>query len=84
LSLLITDVVLPSKGGRDLAEQALRAYPHLAIVYMSGYTDEELRRHGAIGSRDHFVEKPFTPEAFARTVREALDATTVNLPRSQP
>ena len=84
LSLLITDVVLPSTGGRDLAEQAVQTYPHLGVVYMSGYTDEELRRHGAIGRREHFIEKPFTPEAFARTVREAIDATTVNLPRSQP
>jgi two-component system, cell cycle sensor histidine kinase and response regulator CckA len=84
LSLLITDVVLPSKGGRDLAQQALRVYPHLAVVYMSGYTDEELRRHGLIGANDHFIEKPFTPEAFAHRVREAIDDVAVSLPRSQP
>ena len=59
-------------------------WPHLRVVFMSGYTDEELRRHGVLGATDYFVEKPFTPESLARRVREVLDNGHVNLLRSQP
>jgi two-component system, cell cycle sensor histidine kinase and response regulator CckA len=83
VSVLVTDVVLPSKGGRDLAEQALDTWPHLRVVYMSGYTGEELIRHGVLGADDHFIEKPFTPEAFARRVRDALDGVPLSLLRNR-
>jgi two-component system cell cycle sensor histidine kinase/response regulator CckA len=84
LAVLITDVVLPSRGGRDLADLASQRWPHLRVVYMSGYTDEELRRHGVLGANDYFVEKPFTPEALARRVRQAIDDGNVNLLQNQP
>ena len=84
LSVLITDVVLPSRGGRDLADLASQRWPHLRVVYMSGYTDEELRRHGVLGANDYFVEKPFTPEALAKRVRQAIDDGNVNLLQNQP
>jgi two-component system, cell cycle sensor histidine kinase and response regulator CckA len=84
LSIVLTDVVLPALSGHDLVEQIRDNWPHLGIIFMSGYTDEEMRRHGGIGASDAFLEKPFTPEALAQRVREVLDGVGVNLPQNQP
>ena len=84
MSLLITDVVLPSMNGHDLVEQIRTAWPHMGVIFMSGYTDDDVRRHGMVGADDHFIGKPFTPEGFARKVRAVLDELPLSLPQNQP
>jgi signal transduction histidine kinase len=74
LDLLITDVVLPRCNGRELAEQVLVRRPGLPVLFMSGYApDEELRRAVEQGTAA-FLQKPFTAEELATTIRALLDA----------
>jgi signal transduction histidine kinase/ActR/RegA family two-component response regulator len=71
--LVLTDVVMPRMNGRELAEEVGRRYPDIALVYMSGYTDDEVVLGGV---RDHdvtFIEKPFSRRTLLDAVREALD-----------
>ncbi|HEY0306144.1 MAG TPA: PAS domain S-box protein [Longimicrobiales bacterium] len=83
LSLIISDVVMPEMSGQQLAERIRDSWPHVGIVFMSGYTDEDVRRHGLVSETDHFIEKPFTPEDFAHKVREVLDELEVSLPQNR-
>jgi hypothetical protein len=63
-------------GGRTQVAEALRArYPDLKVLYMSGYTDAVVVRHGTVETTDAFLQKPFTPLALARKVRAVLDGT---------
>jgi PAS domain S-box-containing protein len=71
IHLLITDIVMPGLGGLELAKSALELRPALAIILVSGYTDRELDRE-AIGFGE-FLQKPFSFDALARTVRSLLD-----------
>ena len=74
MSLLVTDVVLPSMSGHDLVETVRTQWPGMRVLYMSGYTNDDVRRQGVVDASDDFLEKPFTPEAFAHKVREVLDS----------
>jgi PAS domain S-box-containing protein len=74
IDVLVTDIVMPGIGGRELAEQLLLERPHLKIVYMSGYTDDEVIRYGVLGPGALFIAKPFAPTTLALTVRQVLDA----------
>jgi PAS domain S-box-containing protein len=74
IRLLVTDVVMPGLGGRELADRLQAAQPDLRVLYMSGYTDDEVVRRGVEADRVHFLPKPFSPQLLAQRVREVLDS----------
>ncbi len=73
IQLLLTDVMLPDRNGRQLATQLIEARPGLKVVYISGFTDDETVRTGAFPPGARFLQKPFTLGALMGTVRQALD-----------
>ncbi len=73
LDLLVTDVVMPGMNGRALAERLSVARPETRVLYMSGYTDEAIHRHGVLEPGIAFLQKPFRLTDLARKAREALD-----------
>ncbi len=74
IHLLVTDVVMPGMSGREAAQQVTLAHPETRVLYMSGYTDDAVVRHGVLESSAAFVQKPFTPDSLLRKIREVLDA----------
>ena len=74
VDLLLTDVVMPEVNGRVLAERLAALSPSMRILFMSGYSDEAVYRHGEISPNASFIEKPFTDRTLARKVREVLDS----------
>jgi two-component system cell cycle sensor histidine kinase/response regulator CckA len=74
IHLLVTDVVMPDFGGRTLADQVLAIRPEIAVLYLSGYSDDAVFRRGIEISADAFLQKPFTAHSLACKVREVLDA----------
>jgi len=79
ISLLLTDVVMPEKNGRDLAKDLLLRYPTLKCLFMSGLTADVIANHGAIDEGVHFIQKPFSVHSLADKVREVLDSADENL-----
>jgi two-component system, cell cycle sensor histidine kinase and response regulator CckA len=73
IDLLLTDVVMPFIGGRELAERLLVTRPAMKIVYMSGYTDDVVLRRGLLGAGVTFIQKPFAPAALVAKLRNTLD-----------
>ena len=73
IDLLLTDVMLPGMGGRELAESLTAAYPAMKVVYVSGFTDDEGVRAGEFPPGSSFLQKPFTLSALVGAVREALE-----------
>jgi two-component system, cell cycle sensor histidine kinase and response regulator CckA len=80
LDLLVTDVVMPKLSGPKVVEELRRQRPGLKALYLSGYTDEGIVRHGVLQAGIPFLQKPFTLDALARKVREVLDTEVPNLP----
>jgi two-component system cell cycle sensor histidine kinase/response regulator CckA len=74
IHLLVTDVVMPGMNGRQLATLLREQRPELRVLFMSGYTDDAIVRHGVLDARTPFLAKPFMPVALGQKVREVLDA----------
>jgi two-component system cell cycle sensor histidine kinase/response regulator CckA len=73
IHLVITDVVMPRMNGAELAKQVRLLSPATKILYMSGYTDNAIVRHGVLEPGMAFIEKPFTPALLAQKIRDLLD-----------
>ena len=73
IDLLLTDVVMPGMNGSELATQLVLGYPELKVLFMSGYPDDAIGKHGVLDEGMSFIGKPYTPVALARKVREVLD-----------
>jgi DNA-binding response OmpR family regulator len=76
IHLLVTDVVMPQLSGRGLAEQLTPARRDLRVLYISGYTDDAIVRHGVLEEGTAFLQKPFPPYTLLVKVREVLDRRT--------
>jgi len=70
--LLVTDVILPGFSGMVLAERLLKSRPELKVLFMSGYTDETVARHGVLKPGTPFINKPFDIRNFTEKVRQVL------------
>jgi len=73
IDLIATDVVMPEMNGSQLVERVLEARPGIRVLFMSGYTDDDVMRRGVIDGQTAFLQKPFTPDLLAHKVREVLD-----------
>jgi len=73
IDLLLTDVVMPQMSGREIAAQLARAKPSIKVLYMSGYTDEIIDRHGVLEPGVRLIAKPFAAAEMTRRVRMLLD-----------
>ncbi|MCU1386423.1 MAG: sensor protein [Acidobacteria bacterium] len=80
IHLLVTDVVMPHMSGRELAQRLTATRPETKTLFMSGYTDHALLPEDVTPGAE-FMQKPFTPDAFARRIRRMLDAERISKPR---
>jgi len=78
IQLVLTDVVMPKMGGKDLSENLKSVLPKVPLIYMSGYTDNADIIDDLAGSEIHFIQKPFTPYGLSKKVREVLDHSQAN------
>ena len=77
--VLITDVVMPKMGGRELAARLRQLTPGMRVLFVSGYADSVVLHHGVLETDTHFLQKPFTVEQLGRKVREVLEARAGDL-----
>jgi CheY-like chemotaxis protein len=74
IDVVVTDIVMPRMGGRDLAQRLLSDRPAMKVLYVSGYSEAAIQSHGMLGKNSAFIAKPFTPDDLRRSVRALLDA----------
>ena len=74
IDLVLTDMVMPKMSGKDLVDRLARLERGIRVLYMSGYTDDAIARHGIFEGGDHFIRKPFSPGDLVRQVRRILDS----------
>jgi PAS domain S-box-containing protein len=73
IDLLLTDVIMPQMGGKELSQRIQPLYPKIKVLFMSGYTDEMIAHQGILDPGVNFVAKPFLPDTLIHRVREVLD-----------
>jgi CheY-like chemotaxis protein len=78
IHLLLTDIVMPHMSGKELAQRLLVARPGLRVLFISGYSDEAIERHGVLAPGSAFLQKPIRPDVLAQTVRQILDSTPID------
>jgi CheY-like chemotaxis protein len=74
IDLLVSDVVMPHLGGRQLADSMLAVRPRMRVLFVSGYTDDEVLLHGVVHADVAMLQKPYSLVALAQMVRKVLDA----------
>jgi CheY-like chemotaxis protein len=74
IQIMVTDVIMPGVTGPKIVDLVAQTRPGVKVLYISGYSDEAVTRHGLIGPGRAFLSKPFSPEVFLRKVRESLDS----------
>lgn len=72
IDAIVTDVIMPVMGGRELRERVAELRPNIPVLFISAYTGEEVIRRGLMEQGAPFLQKPFTPEALASKLRELL------------
>jgi len=83
IDILITDVVMPGIGGRELAKKLVSLRPDISVLYLSGYTEDAVVAPGALGPATAFLQKPFTLQNLAKKVREVLRARSAPAPATK-
>ena len=73
VQLLLTDVIMPSMGGKELFTRIVKTHPEVKVIYMSGYTDNMIAHHGVLDKGTAFLQKPFTIQALTAKVKEVLE-----------
>jgi len=74
IDLLLTDVVMPRMNGPELASRLTATYPKMAVLYMSGYSDDTIVHDVVLANPMHYIQKPFSSQKLANKVREVLAA----------
>jgi CheY-like chemotaxis protein len=77
IDLLVTDVIMPHMNGPELAERLSAVRPEMKILFVTGYSDNDIGNHGVLDPRIQLLQKPFTPEVLARKIRDVLEKRSV-------
>ena len=81
---MVSDVVMPGCGGRVVADRVAELHPRVRILFVSGYADDAVVRHGVLQDGVNFLQKPFSPTVLAHKVREVLDAPAAGRRAAKP
>jgi two-component system, cell cycle sensor histidine kinase and response regulator CckA len=75
IGAIVTDVIMPVMGGRELRERVAELQPNIPVLFISAYTGDEVIRRGLMEAGAPFLQKPFTPEELARRLRELMECS---------
>ncbi len=73
INLVVTDVIMPNMSGRELVEVLRDKYPYIKYLFMSGYNEEIIGKHGSLFNAKTFIQKPFTPPVLLKKIREVIN-----------